>query len=235
MRYDPDRHHRRSIRLKGYDYRQAGAYFVTIVTQDRACLFGEAIDGGMQLNDAGRMVEITWTELPGRFPGLDLDAFVVMPNHVHAIMVVASPAFVGTPLVGVLPVNAQSPTPERAAATGSADDGPTDAGGTDAGGTDGRTPTRGVPTSGSGVGRGAPTLGDIVGAYKSLVTLHYTRGVKANGWPEFRGRVWQLNYYEHIIRDEPELDRIRRYIDENPARWAEDDENPAGLHRTMTP
>ncbi|MBC7260656.1 MAG: transposase, partial [Chloroflexi bacterium] len=81
MKYDPDRHHRRSIRLKGYDYSQCGAYFVTICTQDRACLFGEIVDGGMQLNEWGQIVESTWQDLPNHVPHVQLDEFVVMPNH----------------------------------------------------------------------------------------------------------------------------------------------------------
>jgi putative transposase len=92
MPYDPTRHHRQSIRLKGYDYSQAGAYFVTICTQDRACLFGKVVNGEMRLNDAGRMVLAEWNMLPERFPHVVLDAFVVMPNHVHGIVVITNPA-----------------------------------------------------------------------------------------------------------------------------------------------
>ena len=78
-------HHRLSIRLKGYDYAQAGAYFVTICTQNRQCLFGDIVDGEMRLNANGREVQALWNELPNRFARLELDAFVVMPNHVHGI------------------------------------------------------------------------------------------------------------------------------------------------------
>ena len=92
MPYDPNRHHRRSIRLKGYDYSQAGAYFITICTQDRACLFGKVVNGEMRLNDAGHMVLAEWNMLPERFPHVVLDAFVVMPNHVHGIVVITNPA-----------------------------------------------------------------------------------------------------------------------------------------------
>ena len=81
---------RRSIRLKGYDYSQAGAYFVTIVTQDRACLFGEVVDGEMGLNDAGRMVEKWWAELHHKFPNVQTDEFVIMPNHFHGIIMIMS-------------------------------------------------------------------------------------------------------------------------------------------------
>lgn len=80
--------HRRSLRLQGYDYTQAGAYFVTICTQDRACLFGEIVDGEMRLNDAGRMVQAEWEALPGRFSGIDVDASIVMPNHAHGILLI---------------------------------------------------------------------------------------------------------------------------------------------------
>jgi REP element-mobilizing transposase RayT len=179
MPYDPNRHHRRSIRLKGYDYSQAGAYFITLCTQDRACLFGRVVNGEMRLNDAGRMVLAEWHRLPERFPHLVLDAFVVMPNHVHGILVITDPAS-----------------------------------------TVGAT-TRVAPT------RVAPTVGNIIGAFKSRVTVEYIRGVKTSGWPPFRGRLWQRNYYEHIIRNERALDAIRRYILENPLRWHLDRENPA--------
>ena len=88
MRYDPQKHHRHSIRLKGYDYAQAGAYFVTLVTQNRECVFGEIVDGTMQLNDAGRMVEKWWLELNHKFPAVDTDEYTIMPNHFHGIIVI---------------------------------------------------------------------------------------------------------------------------------------------------
>jgi len=79
--------HRRSIRLKDYDYAQVGAYFVTIVVQDRKCLFGEIIGGVMQLNAAGLMAQAVWEDLPNYYAGIDPDSFVVMPNHIHGIVV----------------------------------------------------------------------------------------------------------------------------------------------------
>ncbi len=87
---NPDTHHRRSIRLKGYDYKQAGVYFVTVCTQTRTCFFGDMVDGEMQLNDAGRIAQVSWAELPARFQNIDLDAFVVMPNHIHGIILVGA-------------------------------------------------------------------------------------------------------------------------------------------------
>lgn len=132
MSYDRDIHHRRSIRLKGYDYAQSGAYFVTVATRDRLCLFGDVVEEKMCINVAGAMVQKVWDELPSRFPTIGLDAFVVMPNHVHGIIVLPQP--VGVPLVG---------TQEDRATT-----------------------------------RIAPTLGDILGAFKSITTVRYTVGVK---------------------------------------------------------
>jgi REP element-mobilizing transposase RayT len=86
MKYNPDIHHRRSIRLREYDYASTGAYFVTVCAQGRECLFGEIVDGEMRLNDAGRMVDEWWLKLPGKFPMLTLDEYVVMPNHFHGVI-----------------------------------------------------------------------------------------------------------------------------------------------------
>lgn len=80
-------HRRRSLRLKGYDYSMAGAYFVTICTQDRACLFGDVEAGAMHLNEAGEMVAALWDDLAARFSGVEIDRFVVMPNHLLGILV----------------------------------------------------------------------------------------------------------------------------------------------------
>jgi putative transposase len=100
MRLDPNHHHRRSIRLKGYNYTQPGAYFVTICTKNRASLFGEAVDGKMLLNDAGRMVQTVWDEMPVHYVGVAIDTFVVMPNHIHGIIVLVGAAPCGRPPLG---------------------------------------------------------------------------------------------------------------------------------------
>jgi len=88
MRFDPDTHHRKSIRLKGYDYSRPGAYFVTICTQNRACLFGEVVEDRMVLNDAGQKIHETWFNLPDRFDYTQMDESMVMPNHLHGIIVI---------------------------------------------------------------------------------------------------------------------------------------------------
>ncbi|MDP4999472.1 MAG: hypothetical protein NWQ41_10940, partial [Saprospiraceae bacterium] len=94
-KYNPNIHHRKSIRLKGYDYSQAGLYFITICIQHRACLFGHITKGEMILNDAGNMVKNEWLNLKTRFPNIELHDYVVMPNHFHGILEI-----VGAPLVG---------------------------------------------------------------------------------------------------------------------------------------
>ena len=95
MKYNPDIQHRRTIRLKNYDYSLAGAYFITICVQNKEGMFGKIADSMMVLNDAGEMIADFWNVLPTRFPSVDLDAFVVMPNHIHGIVVL-----VRAPLVG---------------------------------------------------------------------------------------------------------------------------------------
>ncbi len=90
--------HRRPVRLRGFDYRQNGAYFVTICTQNRIPLFGEIIDGEMRLNAAGQIVQATWDNLPNHYPHIELDAWIIMPNHVHGIIVLVDPHDVGAGL-----------------------------------------------------------------------------------------------------------------------------------------
>jgi len=317
MRYDPERHHRRSIRLRGYDYRAVGAYFITIVAQDRACLFGEVVEGAMRLNDAGRMVERWWLELNCRFPHVLTDAYVVMPNHFHGIVVIHSPppdttappdvgadlrvcpdsmgahgvgadlrvrpntrvcpdsggAHAGAPLQRVRPDSTGTPDvgadlrvcPDSMGAHGVGADlrvRPNtrvcpDSGGAHAGaplqrvrpdstgtpdvgadlrvcpdsmGAHGvgadlrvRPNTRVCPDSG-GAHTGAP-LPTIVQWFKTMTTNEYIRMVKHAGWTPFQGRLWQRNYYEHIIRNERALERIRDYILTNPLHWHLDREN----------
>jgi putative transposase len=197
-----DRRHRKSIRLKGYDYSQAGAYFVTVVCQNRAPLFGEIIDGEMVLNDAGKMVVTEWEAIVGRFPNVELGIYVVMPNHFHAIVMIRDATSVGAGLVPApvtseenIPFNGMNPGEDRAA-------------------------IKAAPTG------NLPTLGQILGAFKSITTHAYIHGVDEKGWPQFDKRLWQRNYYERIIRNDREMDAIWRYIEANPATWATDEENP---------
>ena len=184
----PEQFGRRSIRLKGYDYSQAGGYYVTIVTQLRESFLGKICGGEMIFNDAGRMVNIEWGSLQERFPNIETDAFQVMPNHLHGIIIIHNHEPVGA---GLVPAHATRATT-----------------------------------------RVAPTLGEIVGAFKSITTHKYIQGVDEFAWPVFYKRLWQRNYYEHILRDQADYERIAGYILDTPLRgaypvnWDQDEENP---------
>ncbi|NJM27567.1 MAG: transposase [Pseudanabaena sp. RU_4_16] len=169
MVYNPDRHHRRSIRLRGYDYAQAGSYFVTICIHQRRSLLGDICNGVMHPSTAGRMVQNVWDEIPSHYAGIDLDVFVLMPNHIHGII--------------ILEFNA------------------------------------------------AMKLGDVVHRFKSLTTAKYRHGVLHEQWEPFEGRLWQRNYYEHIIRSEESCDLLRQYIADNPLTWECDRLHPNNADR----
>ena len=235
---------RRSLRLQAYDYAQTGAYFVSITVQQRLCLIGEISDERMCLNEAGRMVSRIWEKLPQRFPTIQTDAFVVMPNHLHGIILIdwspptdstTAPAAnqgAGIP-VGAPRVGAQPPDP---AATGQSPVGAPLVGAREQDAVAACQPPVGAPLVGA---RGqdaadstTPTrvrLGDVIGAYKSLTTVNYIRGVKALNWQPFPKRLWQRNYYEHVVRSDESLLKIREYILYNPARWASDRDNPQAI------
>lgn len=181
MKFDPKIHHRRSIRLKGYDYSQDGAYFVTIVAWQREMLFGEILDGDVVLNDFGKIIQEEWEQTAIVRPNVELGEYVVMPNHFHGILV-----FINDDAYTV-------------------------------GATRRVAPTKTTLKSGS--------LGAVMGQFKSIVTKRINRLRGVEGVP-----VWQRNYYEHIIRNEKEMDRITRYIESNPTQWADDDENPNRIH-----
>lgn len=189
MTFNPDIHHRRSIRLRGYDYSQAGMYFVTVCTQERLCLFGDVAEGEMRLNDAGLMIERWYFDLKNKFPDIQCGEFVCMPNHVHAIVTNVRADVGADPCV----------RPDLPAQTG------------DAGQTHGSAPT-GAGTS----------LSRVVQWFKTMSTNEYIRGVEQNGWQPFPAKLWQRNYYEHIIRDEDSYLKIAEYIQTNPQRWEED-------------
>ncbi len=206
MTYNPQKHNRRSIRLKGYDYTSPGSYFVTICTPDRVRLFGEVVDAEMQLNPYGRVVDTYLSRIPDHFPHVTLDAWVVMPNHVHAIITItddhrsrgeAIPQSLTT--AEDVSESASSIIPESESRIASP-----------------LPPTQPHPT-------GAPSgsLGAIVGNFKSIATrrinrMRHTPGVE----------VWQRNYWEHIIRNQAAYKRIEAYIHNNPARWEQDRLHP---------
>lgn len=195
MKYNPEIHNRHSIRLKGYDYSNEGLYFITICVKNRKLLFGDIINGIIILNDAGKMVDNEWKNIPNRFSNVKLHQYVVMPNHFHAILEI---------VVGANLVVAQNP---EIANTGFYNNSIIPI-------TPNRATTRVAPTT--------KTVGDIVGAFQSLVTVKYIHGIKNNGWETFIGKLWQRNYYEHIIRDDQSYQRIVEYINNNIINWKQD-------------
>jgi len=176
--------HRRSIRLNGYDYSHAGAYFVTISTKNRECLLGKITDGEMLLNDAGKMITELWESMQERFHSALLDKFIVMPNHFHGIILLNDYKTVSGDIF------------EK-----------------------GEYKIRPYGTAENSLGR-------IIQAFKSLTTNTYSNNVKNHAWLPFSGKLWQRNYYEHVIRSDDSLARIRDYIMFNPLKWENDMENP---------
>ena len=161
MKFNPDIHHRRSIRLGDYDYSSNGMYFVTICTQDRAMLFGEivgadSISAQMVLNDAGKMIESLYQDAIHQFYGVASVKHIVMPNHFH----------------GIIAIDRADVAIDRADM------------------------------------ESAPTLSGVIQSFKRNTTIKYIHAVKEEKFPPFSKRIWQRNYFERIIRDEAEYQRI---------------------------
>jgi REP element-mobilizing transposase RayT len=198
--------------LSRYDYSQPGEYFVTICTKDRENRFGEIVDGDMRVNDFGGIVRTCWNDLPNHYRNVELDAFVVMPNHVHGIIVLTD-QFVGA-------TSGRTPNVKTVGATHAS----TDHGGTIVGDGLRPSPTKPSPTGPS------PTkkhpLSEIVRAFKSFSARRINEISKTPGVP-----IWQRGYYDHIIRDERSLGRIREYIETNPRRWKSDKNNPSSTSK----
>ncbi|WKZ37613.1 MAG: hypothetical protein QY332_06660 [Anaerolineales bacterium] len=195
-KFDPQKHHRRSIRLQGYDYSQEGAYFVTIVTWRREFLFGNIVNGEMMLSPYGEIVQKWWGEIPAHFPNVETGAFVIMPNHIHGIIFIVGERR-GT--VSVPKDDGENSISEN-----------NDMSGQNLGG---KTPLR--------VFNGTPTLGQIIAYFKYQSTKEMNKVENAGVVTKF----WQRNYYEHIIRDGKDLQNKTDYIEANPLLWGEDDEN----------
>jgi len=225
--------HRRSIRLQNYDYTQAGAYFVTICAHARDCLFGDVINGEMRLNEYGKTVEECWDDIARHFDDVELDSFTIMPNHVHGIIVFTNTVGAGFPRpdsklksndVDAETADKGAETADKGAET--ADKGAETADkGAETAVKGAETAVKGAETAVKGAEtaplRKRRTLGNVVAYFKYQSTKRLN--LKRNT-PAFA--VWQRNYYEHIVRDEIDLNRIHEYIQCNPARWAEDENNP---------
>ena len=204
------KHHRQSTRLPGYDYSHNGLYFVTICSWRRECVFGEIVNGEMRLNELGEIVLETWHELPYRFPDIQFDQFVVMPNHVHGIIHI-----VGAPLVGAPNQTTNlSNKPKHQNTIGNQNRG-----------------NKNLNWAGT---RPAPTLGRVVGVFKSISAVQYIKYKRLNGSLSFHP-LWQRNYHDHIIRNERSLNKIREYIVQNPPQWDLDRNNPKNINSATPP
>jgi len=205
MKYNPDIHHRRCIRLKDYDYSQAGLYFVTLCCDERKCRFGRIENGEMIMNEYGVIAHNEWINLTERFVQIEMDVFQIMPNHIHGIISIRAGAIrAGASPAPTVPTN---------------DDG--FVGATLAVAQNAVAPNHRI------------TVGDIVGAYKSLVANACLKIYKSNH--QTLGKLWQRNYWEHIIRNEQELTRIRHYIEINPIQWEYDKLNNGSGTQVLEP
>ena len=196
--------HRRSMRLRDYDYSQDGAYFVTICTWNRECLLGEIVHGVMDLSEIGKIVREFWFEIQKHFGNIQLDAFTIMPNHLHGIMVLSDDLCRGEVSSPCLKIEEIKP-----------------------GETGGDTPPIWKTGKTKNIGKGGDTpplrkgtLGQMLGYFKYQTTKQINLSRNTPGIP-----IWQRNYYDHVIRNEKELTETREYIINNPLRWALDKEN----------
>jgi REP element-mobilizing transposase RayT len=218
MKYDPKIHHHRSIRLTHYDYSLPGAYFVTICTFGKLCIFGQVVGDQMRENDCGRIVRERWLDTVRIRPQIELDAFTVMPNHLHGILWILGPkgehilwdsGYVIPDAVGpkslrpIVGPNTVGPGPNAV-----------------------RPYDKGAAQSPIGPANPIPpmrprSLASWASGFKSAVTSRIRKH-----WNDPYAVVWQEDYFERIIRDEEELLNIRDYILSNPLRWKLDRENP---------
>ena len=185
---------RRSLRLPGYDYSQPGAYFITICTRNRLSIFGRVDQGKMQLNKNGIIATRKWEQLDERFPEIEIDEFIVMPDHMHGIVIISDVGAIHAGAIHELP---RQRDPKYKNAT-----------------------QQDALEKNSPIARRRMTLPMVIGFYKMNTAKAINIANDTRGTP-----VWQRNYYEHIIRNEDSLNRIRRYIQENPIKWSIDPEN----------
>jgi REP element-mobilizing transposase RayT len=173
MTYDPEFHHRRSIRIPDYDYATPNWYFVTVCVAHHARLLGRVAGDEVYLSPAGEMVANIWSQIPDRFPDISLDLSVVMPDHLHGIVAIHG-------------------------------------------------------ATSAGQSHSSVTLTEILHWFKTITTTAYGRGVRRAGWQPYQGHLWQRTFYDHVIRNDRDLDRVRTYILDNPVQWSMDDEARRG-------
>jgi REP element-mobilizing transposase RayT len=204
MKYNPEIHRRRSIRLKGYDYGQLGVYCITLCTHEKQCWFGEIRDSKMCLNQLGNIVVQEWLRTPQMRPEIVLDEWIMMPNHLHGILIItdASPTSVGAhrraPLSGHAPLSEPAPLSQK-------------------------SPNQHPPNSNLSnppqLRRHSNSLSSIIAGFKSTTTKRINVIRETPRIP-----LWQRNYYESVVRDTEHLEHVRNYIRANPSCWIDDPE-----------
>ena len=227
MKYNPEIHHRRSIRLKGYDYTQPGAYFVTFCTYQRDEILGEVLHGEMKLSALGKIVQEEWFRTAQIREEIQLfdDEFIIMPNHGHGIIrIIETVGADGVrPEDGVRPDDSDQPDggvrPIKKDTHGENQDARGES--KDARGENPdarRASLRRVPRS----------LGSVMAGFKASVTSRAKRELNITG-------IWQRNYYDHIIRNDRELENIQWYIHSNPLNWQLDRDNDRNIRKLPPP
>lgn len=192
-KYNPDIHHRRSIRLTGYDYSQSGLYFITLCTVDRTCMFGNVVEGKMQLNDIGQLVEQEWLNTINiRHDNVRLHNYIVMPNHFHAIIEIRRGECDSPQSHSPYSHSSQSHLSQSNSSS----------------------ITNECNINGKDLPRRMKSPSKTVGAI--------VRGFKGAISRQLGYSIWQRNYYEHIIRTDASYRHISNYIENNPTKWQSD-------------
>jgi len=212
---NPKHHHRKSIRLKGYDYSKEGLYFITICTHNRECLLGEVVNDEMILNDAGIIADKSWREIPKHFPNAVLHEHTIMPNHVHGIIELQPGQAVNSGIDGTVRANNVGAENlhsivKNMGYVGAENFQPLQ-----------RMNALSIQSKQHEFQKMIPrSVGSIVKGFKIGVTKWFRNEIP----PEFSKdrKIWQRNYHDHIIRDEQSYLRIATYVINNPKNWKDD-------------
>lgn len=203
MKYNTNIHKRKSLRLKNYDYSDNGLYFITICVNGKINLFWKIIDWQNILNESWKMIEEYWCELENKYGFAKLHEYIVMPNHFHGIIEVNNDSLhVGVPFMGTQ--NDVGNLNNSQNYLGQAQ---------------GIAPT----TLNQNNFQKTKHIWDIIWEFKSLTTNAYIQQVHAWMAQTFEKKLWQRNYYEHIIRNENSYNKISEYIKNNPKSWEQDE------------
>ncbi len=188
----------KSMRLLNYNYASTGYYFITICVRNHELLFGNIIDNKMALFDAGKIIKKFWLEIPQHFDNVELDEFIIMPNHIHGIIIIINNCNRRDEAMPRLYTRNNTPADTPA---------------------NGKSAYAGKYPQMSIISPPPKSLPVIIGSFKSISTKTINQKIPNMNF------AWQTRYYEHIIRDEKSLNKIRQYIINNPVKWQTDRNN----------